>query len=224
MMLRPHGVEQMSDEEILKKLPRDDAIEVLLNRYENYLHRLAQSIWEKTLGRNFVPLEDLVSTARLGLVIAVNTYNPAKKSLFRTFLVHVVNRLLLKEIAHYMPVTFGRWDKSDEEKEEFARLLNSIVGWEEASHDEADEHGPISIEDIPDQQGEEELEALVNRWLIRSSILRLPPLERQVITMAYGLNGDPMTFSQIARILGYSVTHIKNIHKRAIERLKGWLS
>jgi RNA polymerase sigma factor (sigma-70 family) len=219
----PHEIERMSDEEILEKFPRSEAAEILLKRYENYLFRLAQTVWENALGRDFVPFEDLLSTARMGLAVAANIFDHSKNTSFLTLLVHVVNNLLLKEVARYMPIKFGYWKKaSEEEKEKFAQMLNSLVGWEEASHAE-DEEESISIEDIPDPRGEDEWKALTDRWLIRASIRRLPPLEQQVITLAYGLNGgEPMSFAQIAQILGYSPQHIKNVHRRAIARLRGW--
>jgi RNA polymerase sigma factor (sigma-70 family) len=220
----PYEIERMSDEEILEKFPRSEAAEILLKRYENYLFRLAQTVWENALGRDFVPFEDLLSTARMGLAVAANIFDHSKNTSFLTLLVYVVNRLLLKEVARYMPIKFGDWGKaSEEDREEFAQILNSILGWEEASHAE-DEEESISIEDIPDPRGEDEWRALIDRWLVRASIRRLPPLEQQVITLAYGLNGgDPMSFNQIAQILGYSPQHIKNVHKRAIARLREWL-
>lgn len=223
-MLLPYEIERMSDEEILEKLPRNEAAEILLKRYENYLYRLAQTVWENTLGRDFVPFEDLLSTARMGLAVATNIFDHSKNTSFLTLLVNVVNNFLLKEVARYMPIKFGDWKKtSEEEKEKFAQILNSLIGWEEASHAETDEES-VSIEDIPDPRGEDEWKALTDRWLIRASIRRLPPLEQQVITLAYGLDGgDPMPFNQIAQILGYSPQHIKNVHRRAIARLREWL-
>jgi RNA polymerase sigma factor (sigma-70 family) len=223
-MSLPYEIERMPDEEILEKFPRSEAAEILLKRYENYLFRLAQTVWENALGRDFVPFEDLLSTARMGLTVAANIFDHSKNTSFLTLLVHVVNNFLLKEVARYMPIKFGDWKKtSKEEKEKFAQMLNSLIGWEEASHAE-DEEESISIEDIPDPRGEDEWKALTDRWLIRASIRRLPPLEQQVITLAYGLNGgDPMSFNQIAQILGYSPQHIKNVHKRAIARLREWL-
>lgn len=220
----PYEIERMSDEEILGKFPRSEAAEILLKRYENYLFRLAQTVWENALGRDFVPFEDLLSTARMGLAVAANIFDHSKNTSFLTLLVNVVNNFLLKEVARYMPIKLGDWSKtSEKEREEFAQILNSLIGWEEASHAENEEES-ISIEDIPDPRGEEEWKALIDRWLVRASIRRLPPLEQQVITLAYGLNGgDPMSFNQIARILGYSPQHIKNVHKRAIARLREWL-
>jgi len=221
----PYEVERMSDEEILEKFPRSEAAEILLKRYENYLFRLAQTVWENALGRDFVPFEDLLSTARMGLAVAANAFDHSRNTSFLTFLVNVVNRLLIKEVARYMPIKLGDWSKtSDKEKEEFAQILNSLMSWEEASHTENEEES-MSIEDIPDPRGEDEWKALTDRWLIRASIRKLPPLEQQVITLAYGLNGgDPMSFNQIAQILGYSPQHIKNVHKRAIARLREWLN
>jgi RNA polymerase sigma factor (sigma-70 family) len=223
-MLLPYEIERMSDEEILEKFPRSEAAEILLKRYENYLYRLAQTVWENTLGRDFVPFEDLVSTARMGLAVAANVFDHSKNTSFLTLLVKIVNHMLIREVARYMPIKFC-WDKaSKEEKEEFAQMLNSLVGWEEVSHAETDEES-LSIEDIPDPRWEDEWKVLYERWLIRASVLRLPPLERQVITLAYGLNGgDPLPFYQIAKILGYSPQHIKKVYKRAIGRLKKWLS
>jgi RNA polymerase sigma factor (sigma-70 family) len=161
----------------------------------------------------------------MGLAIAANVFDHSRNTSFLTLLVNIVNHLLLREVARYMPIKFGSWDKaSKEEKEEFAQMLNSLIGWEEASHAETDEES-ISIEDIPDPRGEDEWKALVDRWLVKVSVRKLPPLEQQVITLAYGLNGgDPLPFYQIAQILGYSPQHIKKVHKRAIARLKEWLS
>jgi RNA polymerase sigma factor, sigma-70 family len=219
-MLLRWQIEKMKDEEIIKEMPYEEAVEVLMKRYEGYLHRLAETVWKETLGNLFVPREDLISAAKLGLAKAVKTYDPTKEASFLTYMVTVVNNCLRHEVRRYMPISLGKFEcKTEEEKEKLGELLNSFISIEAAEDDEErtqeEEIGEVC----------KELEEIEKRWKIRQALKCLPPIEQKVISLIYGLEGNyPLTLKEVSRILGYTVPQVQYIHQRALKKLRSLLS
>jgi RNA polymerase nonessential primary-like sigma factor len=66
---------------------------------------------------------------------------------------------------------------------------------------------------------------------MRALLEQLPELQRSVLTMRYGIDGDePMSLTSIARTLGMSRDKTRNLERRALEgirsrscRLEGYL-
>jgi RNA polymerase nonessential primary-like sigma factor len=66
---------------------------------------------------------------------------------------------------------------------------------------------------------------------MRALLEQLPELQRNVLTMRYGIDGDePMSLTSIARTLGMSRDKTRNLERRALEgirsrscRLEGYL-
>jgi RNA polymerase sigma factor (sigma-70 family) len=224
---KPDAYHQMTDEEIIARLTRDEAVEILLKRYEGYLWQMARTRWEQTIGKEFVPLEDLVSAAKLGFIVAVREFNLSMGVKFLTYFVTVVNNHILKEIQNFMPLAFGNWGyKTAGEKEEITYVLKSIQSLN--SHEDPhalDEDSPSLEEEIPDEAELEEQKRREIRWLLRNAVRHLPPAERQVITLIYGLRGgNPLSPKEVAKILGYTPKSVSVILNRATQRLKKILS
>jgi RNA polymerase sigma factor (sigma-70 family) len=227
MARRKPDANQMTDEEIIALLTRDEAVEILLERYEGYLWQMARTRWEQTTGKEFVPLEDLVSAAKLGFIVAVREFNLSMGVKFLTYFVTVVNNHILKEIQNFMPLSFGTWSqKTETEKEEIAQVLKSIQSLNNNDDPYAlDEDTPLLEEEIPDGADLEEQERRELRWILRNAVRRLPPAERQVITLIYGLRGgNPLPPKEVAKILGYTPKSVSVILNRATQRLRKILS
>lgn len=219
--------ERMTDEEILQKFPRNVAVEILLKRYESYLWKLAKTIWDHTLGNEYVPLEDLVSAARMGLVKAAYAFDPNKNVSFLTFLVTVANNQILHEVRNFMPISFKNLrTKTKEEKAEIAEVLTNMGSLETPAGESLDDGDDAELlcEKIADIRATEEMEKMVRHHTLRLAVKCLPPLERKVITLIYGLSdGMPKTFREVAQILGYPLKSIYNIHERALRKLRKML-
>jgi RNA polymerase primary sigma factor len=73
-------------------------------------------------------------------------------------------------------------------------------------------------------QAQDELEAVLAEPLpVRELLLRLDDLERRVLELRLGFaDGEPKSFAQTARSLDISVTRVRRIEARALEKLRGF--
>lgn len=153
-----------------------------------------------------VGVEDLISIGTIGLMKAVETYNPEKKIKLATY----ASRCIENEILMYLrrnnktrlevsidePLNVD-WDGNE-------LLLSDILGTEE---------------DIIYRNMEEEAE----HKLLRNAINKLGGRERQIIELRYGMNakdGREMTQKEVADVLGISQSYISRIEKKIMVRLK----
>ena len=89
---------------------------------------------------------------------------------------------------------------------------------------ESDRDGsPLTVEDL--LADEQDLPALIDRKLdaekLARLVARLPPRERQVVRLRYGLTGGPpLTQQQIAGQLGISRSYVSRIEKKALAALR----
>ncbi|HEX3199489.1 MAG TPA: sigma-70 family RNA polymerase sigma factor [Propionibacteriaceae bacterium] len=73
-------------------------------------------------------------------------------------------------------------------------------------------------------QAQDELEAVLAEPLpVRELLLRLDDLERRVLELRLGFaDGEPKSFAQTARSLDISVTRVRRIEARALDKLRGF--
>ena len=150
-----------------------------------------------------VGIEDLISIGAIGLIKAVNTFDPDKKIKLATYasrcieneiLMHLrrANRLRL-EVSFDEPLNVD-WDGNE-------LLLSDILGTEA---------------DIVSR----DLEDAVDRELLRAALQRLSPREKRIVELRFGLNDQPeCTQKQVADLLGISQSYISRLEKRIIKRL-----
>ncbi|WP_349410422.1 RNA polymerase sporulation sigma factor SigE [Pseudalkalibacillus sp. SCS-8] len=191
------------DEEalLLKKLPKGDkaARAVLIERNLRLVVYIARK-FENT-GIN---IEDLISIGTIGLIKAVNTFNPEKKIKLATY----ASRCIENEILMYLrrnnktrsEVSFDEplnvdWDGNE-------LLLSDVLGTEE----------DIITRDI---------EASVDRKLLVKALYSLSPREKQIMELRFGLaGGEEKTQKDVADLLGISQSYISRLEKRIIKRLQ----
>ena len=151
-----------------------------------------------------VGVEDLISIGTIGLIKAINTFNPTKKIKLATY----ASRCIENEILMYlrrnsktkMEVSIDEplnvdWDGNE-------LLLSDILG---------------SDNDIVNRDIEKEVECS----LVLQAVSRLAPRERQIMELRFGLCGQKEhTQKQVADVLGISQSYISRLEKRIIERLK----
>lgn len=151
-------------------------------------------------------LEDLISIGTIGLIKAINTFNPEKKIKLATY----ASRCIENEILMYlrrnnktkMEVSIDEplnvdWDGNE-------LLLSDILGTDE---------------DTIYRDMEQEAEKKV----LFGAINRLSAREQTIIRMRFGLNdakGEEKTQKEVADILGISQSYISRLEKKIMQRLK----
>ncbi|MGY4689743.1 RNA polymerase sporulation sigma factor SigE [Salibacterium sp. K-3] len=185
----------------ISKLPEDDesARSVLIERNLRLVVYIARK-FENT-GIN---IEDLISIGTIGLIKAVNTFNPEKKIKLATYASRCIeNEILMhlrrtnklrSEISFDEPLNID-WDGNE-------LLLSDILGTDEN----------IITKGIEEK---------VDRRLLRRSLEILNPREKQIMEMRFGLAGNQeKTQKDVADLLGISQSYISRLEKRIIKRLR----
>lgn len=153
-----------------------------------------------------VGVEDLISIGTIGLIKAINTYNPTKKIKLATY----ASRCIENEILMYLRRNSKRkmevsideplnvdWDGNE-------LLLSDILGTEE----------DVIYKDLEDE---------MERKLLNKAINKLSKRERTIVELRFGLNsadGAEMTQKEVADLLGISQSYISRLEKKIISRLK----
>ena len=151
-----------------------------------------------------INIEDLISIGTIGLIKAVETYQPAKSIKLATYASRCIeNEILMhlrKTANQKTEVSFDEPLNTDWDGNEL--LLSDVLGTEE---------------DLVVQP----LEADVDRQLLHRAMDRLEPRERHIITLRFGLDGRrECTQKEVADQLGISQSYISRLEKRIIARLK----
>ncbi|MBR3592594.1 MAG: sigma-70 family RNA polymerase sigma factor [Clostridia bacterium] len=149
-------------------------------------------------------IEDLISIGTIGLIKAVNTFCPDKNIKLATYASRCIeNEILMHlrkissrkgEISIDEPLNTD-WDGNE-------LLLSDVLGSD------------------PDEVGRE-IEQEDERHQLNGFVCGLPPRERQIMEMRFGMNGYPeYTQKQVADALGISQSYISRLEKRIIVKLK----
>lgn len=153
-----------------------------------------------------IGVEDLISIGTIGLIKAINTFNPGKNIKLATY----ASRCIENEILMYLrrssktklevsidePLNVD-WDGNE-------LLLSDILGTDE----------DIIYRDI---------ESETEKDLLKLAISRLNPRERKIVELRYGLkdeDGEEMTQKEVADLLGISQSYISRLEKKIMKRLK----
>ena len=148
--------------------------------------------------------EDLISIGTIGLIKAVSTYRSDKNVKLATY----ASRCIENEILMHLRKIAGRRSEvsideplsSDWDGNEL--LLSDILGTE-----------PDSVM--------RPLEDDVDKMLLHRALGHLPPRERQIISLRFGI-GTPkaLTQKEVADLLGISQSYISRLEKRIITRMR----
>ena len=198
----PQPLSAREEREYLERYKEGDreAREVLIHRNM----RLVAHIVKKYQGTDY-ETEDLLSVGAIGLIKAVDTFNPDKGSRLGTYAAKCVeNEILMlfragkkysKEVSIYEPIGT---DKDGE---------------------------TVSLMDVLEQEGKEALEQVILnqdvRNLYESIEKNLNDTEKTVIRMRYGLfDSNEYTQREVAKVLGISRSYVSRIEKKAMVKLK----
>lgn len=152
-----------------------------------------------------VGVEDLISIGTIGLIKAINSYNPEKNIKLATY----ASRCIENEILMYLrknnnnrievsidePLNVD-WDGNE-------LLLSDILGTD----------NDVTQKNIEDE---------TDRELLYLAMEKLSGRERNIVELRFGINnnGDEMTQKEVADLLGISQSYISRLEKRIIKRLR----
>jgi len=151
-----------------------------------------------------VGIEDLISIGTIGLIKAINTYQPAKNIKLATY----ASRCIENEILMHLRKTTN---------------LKSEVSFDEPLNTDWDGN-ELLLSDILGTESDlvmKPIEEDVDRKLLFDALEKLEERERHIITLRFGLDGKPeRTQKEVADSLGISQSYISRLEKRIIARLK----
>ena len=153
-----------------------------------------------------VGVEDLISIGTIGLIKAINTFNPAKNIKLATYASRCIeNEILMHlrrtsktklEVSIDEPLNVD-WDGNE-------LLLSDILGTED---------------DIISRDMESEVE----KKLLRNAVDQLSGREKMIVELRFGYNkpeGNEMTQKEVADLLGISQSYISRLEKKIMKRLR----
>ena len=186
-------------------LSRDEEAE-LIARLDQLIERNLRLV--VYIARRFentgVGIEDLISIGTIGLIKAINTYQPAKNIKLATY----ASRCIENEILMHLRKTAN---------------LKSEVSFDEPLNTDWDGN-ELLLSDILGTESDlvmKPIEADVDRQLLSDALEKLEDREREIITLRFGLDGRPeRTQKEVADRLGISQSYISRLEKRIISRLK----
>ncbi|MEF2291621.1 RNA polymerase sporulation sigma factor SigE [Virgibacillus dokdonensis] len=197
----PPPLSKEEEQELLALLPKGDksARAILIERNLRLVVYIARK-FENT-GIN---IEDLISIGTIGLIKAVNTFNPEKKIKLATYASRCIeneilmylrrNNKLKSEVSFDEPLNID-WDGNE-------LLLSDVLGTDE---------------DIITR----DLETNVDKHLLKNALSQLNPREKQIMELRFGLIGEEeKTQKDVANMLGISQSYISRLEKKIIRRLK----
>ena len=152
-----------------------------------------------------VMLEDLISIGTIGLIKAVNTFDPQKKIKLATYASRCIENEVLMFLRRFsrtrVEVSLDEPLKTDWDGNEL--LLSDVLGTD----------GDIVCRGM---------EESAERQMLFAAPSRLSPREQKIMNLRFGLGGQPeMTQKEVADVLGISQSYISRLEKRILHRLHG---
>lgn len=151
-----------------------------------------------------INIEDLVSIGTIGLIKAVNTFEPKKNIKLATY----ASRCIENEILMYL-----RRNLKNRGEVSLDEPLN--VDWD---------GNELLLSDVLGTESDmiyKEIEGEVEKNLLWQAMHKLNGRERTIIQLRFGLTGgEEKTQKEVADILGISQSYISRLEKRILKRLQ----
>jgi RNA polymerase sporulation-specific sigma factor len=197
----PPPLSREEEEHLLSKLTTgDNAVRAML--IERNL-RLVVYIARK-FENTGIHIEDLVSIGTIGLIKAVNTFDPEKKIKLATY----ASRCIENEILMYL-----RRNNKIRSEVSFDEPLN--IDWD---------GNELLLSDVLGTENDtihRGIEEEVDKKLLRKALYKLSDREKTIMELRFGLmDGEEKTQKDVADMLGISQSYISRLEKRIIKRLR----
>ena len=150
-----------------------------------------------------IGIEDLISIGTIGLIKAINSFNPDKKIKLATYASRCIENEILMVLRRTsrlkMEVSLDEPLNTDWDGNEL--LLSDILGTE------------------PDLVSRD-MDADVEKQMLHGAIRRLSPREKHIVDLRFGLqDGRERTQKEVADLLGISQSYISRLEKRIMGKL-----
>ena len=197
----PQPLTAEEERQMVSRLHKDDGTvrSVLIERNLRLVVFIARKFDNTNVG-----LEDLISIGTIGLIKAVNTFDPEKKIKLATYASRCIENEVLMYLRHTSKlrheVSLDEPLRTDWDGNEL--LLSDVLGTES---------------DLVSRGIEEDAE----KQLLWGALAHLTPREQRIMHMRFGMAGyREMTQKEVADQLGISQSYISRLEKRIIHRLK----
>ncbi|NLM11818.1 MAG: RNA polymerase sporulation sigma factor SigE [Clostridiaceae bacterium] len=201
----PPPLTNEEEAELLDKLSRQDFLvkKTLIERNLRLVVYIARK-FENT----GMDIEDLTSIGTIGLIKAINTYNPSRNIKLATYASRCIeneilmflrkNSRLRTEVSIDEPLNVD-WDGNE-------LLLSDILGTD----------SDLIQKNLDDE---------IDRELLSTAMAKLSRREKKIMEMRFGLNNEKeKTQKEVADMLGISQSYISRLEKRILGRLKKEIS
>jgi RNA polymerase sporulation-specific sigma factor len=151
-----------------------------------------------------VGIEDLVSIGTIGLIKAVNTFDPVKKIKLATYASRCIENEILMHLRR-------------------SNKIRSEVSFDEPLNIDLDGN-ELLLSDVMGTESDiiyKALEEEVDKKLLVQAMNKLSNRERKIVNLRFGLTGGKeKTQKEVADLLGISQSYISRLEKRIIKRLR----
>lgn len=195
----PSPLSAQEEQELLTRLQDEEACRTLIEHNLRLVVYIAKKFENTNVG-----IEDLISIGTIGLIKAVNTFKPDKNIKLATYASRCIENEILMYLRKNAPLKAEvsideplnvDWDGNE-------LLLSDILCSEE---DSVSRH----------------IESAEEHRTIEAAIAKLPPREKTIIELRFGLHtGVERTQKEVADLLGISQSYISRLEKKIIARLK----
>ena len=198
-----------------------------------------------------VDRDDLIGAGVLGLLDAVDKYDPARGVMFKTYAEMRVRGAMLDSLrgldwaprsmrrrAREVEATYRELERTlgraAEEEEvcaalglsvtDFHALLNELRGLTVVGFEGDDDEESTGIRQIPDDPANDPLSRYAEAEAcdrLAKAIDCLPERERQVVTLYYV---EELTMKETGAVLGVTESRVSQLHTQAVLRLRGALA
>lgn len=196
----PPPLSEEEEAEIINKLAAGDekAKSVLIE------HNLRLVVYiAKKFENTGINIEDLISIGTIGLIKAVNTFEPKKNIKLATY----ASRCIENEILMYL-----RRNLKNKGEISLDEPLN--IDWD---------GNELLLSDVLGTESDmiyKRIEGEVEKHILWQAMHKLSPREKTIIILRFGLNGgEEKTQKEVADILGISQSYISRLEKRILKRL-----
>lgn len=198
--LLPAPLERPLEEETVQRFMAGDmtARQTLIEHNLRLVVYIARKFENTGIG-----IEDLISIGTIGLIKAVNSFDPSKKIKLATYASRCIENEILMVLRRTsrlkMEVSLDEPLNTDWDGNEL--LLSDILGTE------------------PDLVSKD-MDADVEKQMLHGAIRHLNPRERSIVDLRFGLkDGQERTQKEVADMMGISQSYISRLEKRIIGKL-----
>ena len=151
-----------------------------------------------------VGIEDLISIGTIGLIKAVNTFDPTKKIKLATY----ASRCIENEILMYLR-------RNSKSRQDISLDEPLSTDWD---------GNELLLSDVLGSDDDDVYRAIeedVDRELLRDALKKLTGREQRIMCLRFGLSGgECRTQKEVADVLGISQSYISRLEKKILHRLR----